>query len=85
MVPPNFAATNLKEWIGQKTDWRPQVVNFTKGFLDQGLQSRAITRDLEWGVPIPLPGFDDKRLYVWFEACIGYLSATVEWAKAQKW
>ncbi|HEY3116271.1 MAG TPA: methionine--tRNA ligase [Chloroflexota bacterium] len=72
----------LKEWIGQKTDWRPQVVNFTKGFLDQGLQPRAITRDLEWGVPIPLPGFDDKRLYVWFEACIGYLSATVEWAKA---
>ncbi len=79
---PHFEQS-LKEWIACQTDWRPQVVNFTKGFLDQGLQARAITRDLEWGVPIPLPGFEDKRIYVWFEACVGYLSATVEWANAQ--
>ncbi|MSQ23601.1 MAG: methionine--tRNA ligase [Chloroflexi bacterium] len=73
----------LKEWVGQQPHWRPQVSSFTKGFLDQGLQARAITRDIEWGVPIPLPGYDSKRLYVWFEACIGYLSSTIEWTRAQ--
>lgn len=73
----------LTEWVGQQGHWRPQVANFTKGFLDQGLRARAITRDIEWGVPIPLDGFGDKRIYVWFEAVIGYLSSTVEWATSQ--
>ena len=51
--------------------------------LREGLQDRAITRDIDWGVPVPLDGWDDKRIYVWFEAVIGYLSATVEWAKTK--
>jgi len=57
------------------------VINFSRGMLREGLQDRAITRDIDWGVPVPLEGWDDKRIYVWFEAVIGYLSATVEWAK----
>ena len=70
----------LLEWARQQTHWRPNVYNFTINFLEQGLQPRAITRDLEWGVPIPVEGFEDKRIYVWFEAVIGYLSASIEWA-----
>jgi methionyl-tRNA synthetase len=70
----------LMEWARKHTHWRPNVYNFTINFLEQGLQPRAITRDLEWGVPIPLEGYDDKRIYVWFEAVIGYLSASIEWA-----
>ncbi len=68
----------LKDWVATKTDWRSQVTSFTKGFLEQGLQARAITRDIEWGVPIPLEGYEHKRIYVWFEACIGYLSSTMQ-------
>jgi methionyl-tRNA synthetase len=63
--------------------WRANTVNFTQNWLREGLQDRAITRDLTWGIPIPLEGYDDKRIYVWFEAVCGYLSASVEWAKAQ--
>ncbi|MDQ3859302.1 MAG: methionine--tRNA ligase [Actinomycetota bacterium] len=72
----------LAEWIGARRDWRPNVRNFALGLLDD-LKPRPITRDLDWGVPIPLPGFEsreDKRIYVWFDAVIGYLSAAVEWA-----
>ncbi len=72
----------LAEWIGGRRDWRPNVRNFALGLLDD-LKPRPITRDLDWGVPIPLPGYerrDDKRIYVWFDAVIGYLSAAVEWA-----
>ena len=72
---------SLKEWLKDKTHWRPQVLNFTNGFLTQGLKDRAYTRDLDWGVPVPLDGWEDRRIYVWFEAVIGYLSASVEWAK----
>jgi methionyl-tRNA synthetase len=61
--------------------WRPAVIGFVQGWLKEGLRARAITRDLDWGVPIPLPGFEDKRIYVWFDAVIGYLSASVEWAE----
>jgi methionyl-tRNA synthetase len=71
----------LKEWIRGKTHWRQNVLNMTKGFLEGGLKDRAITRDLEWGVSVPQPGFENKRIYVWFEAVIGYLSASKEWAK----
>ena len=71
----------LLEWVNKQTHWRPNVLNFTRSFLEGGLKDRAITRDLTWGVPIPLEGYDDKRIYVWFEAVTGYLSAAVEWAK----
>ncbi len=71
----------LVDWLGAKGYWRPNVMNFTLNYLKQGLQPRPITRDLDWGIPVPLPGFDGKCLYVWFEAVIGYLSASIEWAK----
>jgi methionyl-tRNA synthetase len=60
--------------------WRPFVGREARGWLRAGLRPRAITRDLDWGVPVPLPGWRDRRLYVWFDAVIGYLSASVEWA-----
>jgi len=72
----------LAEWIGSQTQWRPNVRNFSLGLVED-LKPRPITRDLDWGVRIPLPGLeerDDKRIYVWFDAVIGYLSAAVEWA-----
>ena len=75
---------HLKEWLRDKTHWRPQVLNFTNGFLAQGLKDRAYTRDLEWGIPVPLDGWEDRRIYVWFEAVIGYLSASVQWAREVK-
>lgn len=71
----------LLDWIGGKEHWRPNVANSTRGFLQGGLKDRAISRDLTWGVPLPLEGYDEKRIYVWFEAVIGYLSAAVEWAE----
>ena len=65
------------------------MLNFTTRYLEEGLKDRAITRDIEWGVPVPLEGFEHKRIYVWFEAVIGYLSATKEWAASkgdpEKW
>ena len=68
----------LEQWVGSVSDvWRVQAAQFTKGFLRQGLHDRAITRDTDWGVPIPVDGYDDKRIYVWFEAVLGYLSAAV--------
>jgi methionyl-tRNA synthetase len=72
----------LLEWARGQTQWRPNVYRFTVNFLEGGLQPRAITRDLTWGVPLPpsLKGWEDKRIYVWFEACTGYLSASIEWA-----
>lgn len=71
----------LTEWISGKDDWRPNVRNFSMGMLRDGLKDRAITRDIDWGVAVPVDGFEDKRIYVWFEAVIGYLSASIEWAK----
>jgi methionyl-tRNA synthetase len=72
----------LTKWIEQPEHdgWRPHVRNFTLGMLREGLIDRSITRDITWGVPIPLGGYESKRIYVWFEAVIGYLSATKEWA-----
>ena len=75
-------AERLSEWIGKQDHWRPNVRAFSLNLLE-ALRPRAITRDLDWGVPIPLPEYadrDDKRIYVWFDAVIGYLSASVEWA-----
>ncbi len=71
----------LLEWIRQKPHWRANVANQTRSFLEGGLKDRAITRDLTWGIPIPLEGYAGKRIYVWFEAVIGYLSAAIEWAE----
>ena len=73
----------LKEWIldGHKTDWKSNVYGQCKSWLDQGLQPRAVTRDLDWGIPVPAEGADGKVLYVWFDAPIGYISATKQWAK----
>ena len=73
----------LKEWIldGHKSDWKSNVYGQCKSWLDQGLQPRAVTRDLDWGIPVPVDGADGKVLYVWFDAPIGYISATKQWAK----
>jgi methionyl-tRNA synthetase len=87
----NLPALNerLLEWVEDKTYWRPNVYNFTINYLKKGLQERPITRDMEWGVPVPVEGYEDKTIYVWFEAVIGYFSASVEWAKItgdpEKW
>ena len=73
----------LTAWLNTREDWRPNVVRFSTNFIKE-LRPRAITRDLDWGVPIPLEGWRDepmKRIYVWFDAVIGYLSASIEWAK----
>ena len=78
-------SSRLLEWVreqSEKAHWRPNVTNLTMRYLKEGLRDRAITRDIEWGVPVPVDGFDGKRLYVWFEAVIGYLSASKEWAKS---
>ena len=71
----------LKEWVGKQAHWRRNVANFTLGMLDEGLKDRAITRDIAWGVPVPVDGYEQKRIYVWFDAVIGYLSASREWAQ----
>lgn len=71
----------LKEWASKQTHWRRNVLNFTLGMLNEGLKDRAITRDINWGVPVPVEGYSEKRIYVWFDAVIGYLSASKEWAQ----
>ena len=70
----------LREWIieGHKNDWKTNVYGQCKSWIDQGLHPRAVTRDLDWGVPVPVPGAEGKVLYVWFDAPIGYISATKE-------
>jgi len=76
----------LKEWIleGHKDDWKANVYGQCKSWLDNGLQPRAMTRDLDWGVKVPLEGANGKVLYVWFDAPIGYISATKDWAAQQE-
>ncbi len=71
----------LLEWLENKTYWRDNVINFTRNFVRAGLKDRAITRDIGWGIEVPLEGFENKRIYVWFEAVIGYLSASIEWSR----
>lgn len=72
----------LREWIlkGHKDDWKPNVYGQCKSWIDEGLKPRAVTRDLDWGIPVPVPGGEGKVLYVWFDAPIGYISSTKEWA-----
>ncbi len=81
MIQLSAFQERLEEWVKTKRDWRPNVYNQTMGFLAEGLHDRAMTRDIEWGVPVPFEGYDKKRIYVWFEAVIGYLSATKAWAQ----
>ncbi len=72
----------LREWIvvGHEKDWKPNVRGQVKSWLDDGLRPRAVTRDLDWGIPVPVEGAEGKVLYVWFDAPIGYISSTKEWA-----
>ncbi len=75
---------DLVEWLKSKTEWKDNVRNFILGWLGaEGLHERAITRDISWGVPVPLGGAEGKVLYVWFDAPIGYISSTIEWAEQQ--
>jgi methionyl-tRNA synthetase len=71
----------LERWIDSRKTWRSQVTSLAEGWIREGLKKRSITRDLRWGVPVPLDGYRDKVFYVWFDAPIGYLSATKEWAE----
>jgi methionyl-tRNA synthetase len=72
----------LREWIleGHKNDWKPNVYGQVKSWIDGGLEPRAVTRDLDWGIDVPVAGAEGKKLYVWFDAPIGYISSTKEWA-----
>ena len=82
-LPLNDYEDFLNEWIieGHKDDWKPNVYGQVKSWLTDGLKPRAMTRDLNWGVPVPLPNAEGKVLYVWFDAPIGYISFTQEWAE----
>ena len=82
-LPLNEHESFIKEWIldGHKKDWKPNVYGQVKSWIDNGLQPRAVTRDLDWGIPVPVAGGEGKVLYVWFDAPIGYISSTKEWAK----
>ena len=73
----------LEDWIlkGHADDWKSNVYGQVKSWLDDGLKARAVTRDLDWGIPVPVPGGENKVLYVWFDAPIGYISATKDWAQ----
>jgi len=75
----------LKKWIveGHKKDWKANVYGQCKSWIDDGLRPRAVTRDLDWGIPVPVEGAEGKVLYVWFDAPIGYISATKEWAEKE--
>ena len=88
-LPLDKAELWLREWIldGHKEDWKTNVYGQCKSWIDQGLQPRAVTRDLDWGVKVPVDGSEGKVLYVWFDAPIGYISATREWGVAnnQDW
>ncbi len=82
-LPLDKHETFLKDWIliGHKDDWKTNVLGQVKSWIDDGLRPRAVTRDLDWGIPVPLPDAEGKVLYVWFDAPIGYISSTKEWAK----
>ena len=97
-APPVFKETNhlfldlpafkeeLSEWIGRQAHWRPNVRNFSIELVKE-IKPRPVTRDLDWGVRVPVPGYEereDKRIYVWVDAVVGYLSASVEWAANRK-
>jgi methionyl-tRNA synthetase len=74
----------LDAWVGTRRGWPPFVAGLAKSWLSRDLRDRCITRDLAWGVPVPRPGFENKVFYVWFDAPIGYIAATQEWAEAER-
>lgn len=82
-LPLDRSEAFLKSWIleSHKSDWKPNVYGQCKSWIDDGLKPRAVTRDLDWGIDVPLEEAAGKKLYVWFEAPIGYVSSTIEWAK----
>jgi methionyl-tRNA synthetase len=82
-MPLGDAQPKLEQWIDTRENWKPNVMGQVKSWLNDGLQDRAATRDLSWGVPVPLDDAKGKVLYVWFDAPIGYISATKEWAQEQ--
>ncbi|PHR73684.1 MAG: methionine--tRNA ligase [Lutibacter sp.] len=84
-LPLDKYETWLREWIvkGHKNDWKTNVLGQVKSWLDDGLRPRAVTRDLDWGIPVPAKGGEGKVLYVWFDAPIGYISSTKEWAEKE--
>ena len=84
-LPLEEYETWLRQWIlqGHKADWKPNVYGQVKSWLDDGLRPRAVTRDLDWGIPVPVEGAEGKVLYVWFDAPIGYISSTKEWAERE--
>ena len=84
-LPLNRYEDFLKEWAleGHKNDWKPNVYGQVKSWVDGGLEPRAVTRDLDWGIDVPVEGAEGKKLYVWFDAPIGYISSTKEWAAKQ--
>jgi methionyl-tRNA synthetase len=88
-LPLDKYETFISDWIlkKHKGDWKPNVYGQVKSWIDNGLQARAVTRDLDWGIPVPVKGGEGKVLYVWFDAPIGYISSTKEWAeeKGKDW
>ncbi len=76
----NKLQDSLLEYLGTKDFWKPNVLKYTKNFVSDGLKPRAITRDLDWGVPIPINGYEHKKIYVWFEALIGYITGAREYS-----
>ncbi|MGA9533511.1 MAG: methionine--tRNA ligase [Anaerolineales bacterium] len=78
---PAFSERLLTYLDEHKDHWRANVITFARNYVEGGLKGRAVTRDIDWGIPVPLAGWEDKRLYVWFEAVMGYFTASVEWAK----
>ncbi len=75
----------LREWLSSQAHWPANARNFALQWIESGLKPRCITRDLQWGVKVPLAGYEDKVFYVWFDAPIGYISFTKEWANARGW
>ena len=71
----------LEKWLADKGEWKENVLNYVRGWFQEGLGERAVTRDLSWGIKVPVAGYEEKVIYVWFEAPIGYISATKEWAE----
>ncbi len=84
-LPLNRYQQFIEKWIleGHKSDWKPNVYGQVKSWLDDELKPRAVTRDLDWGIPVPVEGAEGKVLYVWFDAPIGYISSTIEWAERE--
>lgn len=80
---PAFGEKLLAHLESHAHHWRAHTHNFSRSMIVNGLKGRPITRDLDWGIPVPLPGWEDKKLYIWFENVIGYLSASIEWAQTQ--